>query len=152
MHVTSKKSKTPNSLMAISRNHTWSSTPNGVRLVMMENWMTSVRNTIVKSTRIHWILDNKGKFDYKVTKHVRALFIHILLNRCSFILMFSPFFRFEKMISGMYMGEIVRLAIVDLANQNKLFEGRLSEQMKTSGAFGTSYVSDIERYKYYFYR
>ncbi|VVC35408.1 Hypothetical protein CINCED_3A007830 [Cinara cedri] len=52
--------------------------------------------------------------------------------------------RFEKMISGMYMGEIVRLAIVDLANQNKLFDGRLSEQMKTSGAFGTSFVSDIE--------
>ncbi|XP_003242238.1 hexokinase type 2 isoform X1 [Acyrthosiphon pisum] len=52
--------------------------------------------------------------------------------------------RFEKMISGMYMGEIVRLAIVDLANQNKLFEGRLSEQMKTKGAFGTSFVSDIE--------
>lgn len=45
----------------------------------------------------------------------------------------------------MYMGEIVRLAIVDLANQNKLFEGRLSEEMKTKGAFGTSYVSDIER-------
>lgn len=54
--------------------------------------------------------------------------------------------RFEKMISGMYMGEIVRLAIVDLANQNKLFEGRLSEEMKTKGAFGTSFVSDIERY------
>ncbi|XP_025190959.1 hexokinase type 2-like [Melanaphis sacchari] len=52
--------------------------------------------------------------------------------------------RFEKMISGMYMGEIVRLTIVDLANQNKLFEGRLSEQMKTRGAFGTSFVSDIE--------
>lgn len=46
----------------------------------------------------------------------------------------------------MYMGEIVRQAIVDLANQNKLFEGRLSEKMKTKGAFGTSYVSDIERY------
>jgi len=57
-----------------------------------------------------------------------------------------PCFRFEKMISGMYMGEIVRLAIVDLANQNKLFEGRLSEQMKTKGAFGTSFVSDIERW------
>lgn len=52
--------------------------------------------------------------------------------------------RFEKMISGMYMGEIVRQAIVDLANQNKLFEGRLSEKMKTKGAFGTSFVSDIE--------
>lgn len=45
----------------------------------------------------------------------------------------------------MYMGEIVRLAIVDLTNQKKLFEGRLSEQMKTKGAFGTSFVSDIER-------
>uniref|UniRef100_A0A2S2PT44 Phosphotransferase n=1 Tax=Schizaphis graminum TaxID=13262 RepID=A0A2S2PT44_SCHGA len=52
--------------------------------------------------------------------------------------------RFEKMISGMYMGEIVRLAIVDLANQNKLFGGKLSEQMKTKGAFCTSLVSDIE--------
>lgn len=48
----------------------------------------------------------------------------------------------------MYMGEIVRLAIVDLTNQKKLFEGRLSEQMKTKGAFGTSYVSDIERCVY----
>ncbi|XP_050420858.1 hexokinase type 2 isoform X2 [Adelges cooleyi] len=52
--------------------------------------------------------------------------------------------RFEKMISGMYMGEIVRLTIVDLANQKKLFEGRLSDQMKTKGAFGTSFISDIE--------
>jgi len=48
----------------------------------------------------------------------------------------------------MYMGEIVRLAIVDLANQNKLFKGKLSEKMKTKGAFGTSFVSDIERYTY----
>ncbi|XP_015371010.1 PREDICTED: hexokinase type 2-like isoform X1 [Diuraphis noxia] len=52
--------------------------------------------------------------------------------------------RFEKMISGMYMGEIVRLTIVDLANQNKLFKGKLSDQMKTKGAFGASFVSDIE--------
>ncbi|XP_050543267.1 hexokinase type 2 isoform X2 [Daktulosphaira vitifoliae] len=52
--------------------------------------------------------------------------------------------RFEKMTGGMYMGEIVRLIIVDLARQNKLFEGRISEQMKTRGAFGTSFISDIE--------
>jgi len=50
------------------------------------------------------------------------------------------------MISGLYMGEIVRLAIVDLANQNKLFNGRLSEQMNTKGMFDTSFMSDIERY------
>ncbi|VVC36906.1 Hexokinase, N-terminal,Hexokinase, binding site,Hexokinase,Hexokinase, C-terminal [Cinara cedri] len=52
--------------------------------------------------------------------------------------------RFEKMISGMYMGEIVRMVIVDLTNQKKLFDGRLSEQMKTPGTFDTSFVSDIE--------
>ncbi|XP_001945605.1 hexokinase type 2-like [Acyrthosiphon pisum] len=52
--------------------------------------------------------------------------------------------RFEKMISGMYMGEIVRLVIIDLVNQGKLFEGRLSEEMNTKGAFDTTFISDIE--------
>jgi len=55
---------------------------------------------------------------------------------------------FEKMISGMYMGEIVRLVIVKLTDENKMFGGKLSEEMKTAGAFGTSYMSDIERYNY----
>lgn len=50
------------------------------------------------------------------------------------------------MISGMYMGEIVRLAIVDLASQNKLFDGELSEKMMTNGALDTSNISRIERY------
>ncbi|XP_025412911.1 LOW QUALITY PROTEIN: hexokinase type 2-like [Sipha flava] len=52
--------------------------------------------------------------------------------------------RFEKMISGMYMGEIVRLVVVDLQIRKKLFNGQLSEQMKTKNAFCTSYISDIE--------
>jgi hexokinase len=45
----------------------------------------------------------------------------------------------------MYMGEIVRLVVVDFTNQKKLFNGQLSEQMKTKNAFCTSYISDIER-------
>lgn len=53
--------------------------------------------------------------------------------------------RFEKMISGMYMGEIVRLVLVDLTARGKMFGGRrLSEKMLTEGSFETSYVSDIE--------
>lgn len=60
--------------------------------------------------------------------------------------MFGTCYSFEKMISGMYMGEIVRLAIVDLASQNKLFDGELSEKMMTNGALDTSNISRIERY------
>lgn len=53
--------------------------------------------------------------------------------------------RFEKMISGLYMGEIVRLAVVDLAARGKLFAGRqLRGRMLAPGAFETSYVSEIE--------
>lgn len=56
------------------------------------------------------------------------------------------FCSFEKMISGMYLGEIVRLAIVDMTSNNILFNGKISTKMKTKNAFSTSFISDIERY------
>ena len=52
--------------------------------------------------------------------------------------------RFEKMISGMYLGEIVRLLIMRLANTNLLFGGKTSDEMQTSGRFYTKYISEIE--------
>lgn len=52
---------------------------------------------------------------------------------------------FEKLISGMYIGEIVRLVIVKLAGENHLFGGKTSEELLTAGTFCTSYVSEIER-------
>lgn len=48
------------------------------------------------------------------------------------------------MISGMYMGELVRLVMIDLVEQKLLFDGRSSEKLKTRFAFGTQYVSWIE--------
>ncbi|CAF0901658.1 unnamed protein product [Adineta ricciae] len=57
---------------------------------------------------------------------------------------------FEKMISGMYMGEIVRLIMLDLIHQNLLFIGKCngSEDFKTPlftrGGFYTKYVSSVE--------
>ena len=50
------------------------------------------------------------------------------------------------MISGMYMGEIVRLVLVKLCKHGLLFGGRGSEELQTMGRFYTKYVSEIERY------
>ncbi|XP_052772317.1 hexokinase type 2-like isoform X2 [Mya arenaria] len=51
---------------------------------------------------------------------------------------------YEKMISGMYMGEIVRLVLVKLVKHGLLFGGRGSEELKQMGRFYTKYVSEIE--------
>jgi len=51
---------------------------------------------------------------------------------------------FEKMISGMYMGEIARRVIVQCVEAGYLFNGRLSEELLTPDRFYTKYVSEIE--------
>ncbi|KAK1333740.1 hypothetical protein QTO34_006127 [Cnephaeus nilssonii] len=54
---------------------------------------------------------------------------------------------FEKMISGMYLGELVRLILVKMAKEGLLFEGRITPELLTRGKFNTSDVSAIERNK-----
>ncbi|KAL6065139.1 hypothetical protein STEG23_031985, partial [Scotinomys teguina] len=54
---------------------------------------------------------------------------------------------FEKMISGMYMGELVRLILVKMAKEELLFQGKLSPELLTTGSFETKDVSDIEEDK-----
>ncbi|TNN56183.1 Hexokinase-2 [Liparis tanakae] len=51
---------------------------------------------------------------------------------------------FEKMISGMYLGEIVRLLLVRLTENQLLFGGRTSEALLTPDAFETKFMSEIE--------
>ncbi|XP_064631396.1 hexokinase-1-like isoform X3 [Lineus longissimus] len=51
---------------------------------------------------------------------------------------------FEKMISGMYMGEIVRLVLVKLAEDGHIFKGEVTEDLDTRERFYTKYVSEIE--------
>uniref|UniRef100_A0A8B9JIH8 Phosphotransferase n=1 Tax=Astyanax mexicanus TaxID=7994 RepID=A0A8B9JIH8_ASTMX len=53
--------------------------------------------------------------------------------------------RFEKMISGMYLGEIVRNVLLDFTTRGLLFRGKLSERLKTRGIFETKFLSQIER-------
>lgn len=52
---------------------------------------------------------------------------------------------YEKMISGMYLGEIVRLVLCKLTEQKVLFSGVSSDALQTPGKFETAFVSQIER-------
>uniref|UniRef100_A0A665UB03 hexokinase n=1 Tax=Echeneis naucrates TaxID=173247 RepID=A0A665UB03_ECHNA len=54
---------------------------------------------------------------------------------------------FEKMVSGMYMGELVRLILVKMAREGLLFEGRITPELLTWGKVETKHVSAIEKSK-----
>lgn len=51
---------------------------------------------------------------------------------------------FEKMISGMYLGEITRLVLLELAQNGELFDGYISDKFKEKKSLPTMYMSDIE--------
>lgn len=52
---------------------------------------------------------------------------------------------FEKMISGMYLGEITRLVLLELAQNGELFDGYISDKFKEKKSLPTMYMSDIEK-------
>lgn len=52
--------------------------------------------------------------------------------------------RFEKMISGMYMGEVVRCVLAKLTQEGLLFKGHLPPKMLVSYVIDTSFVSKVE--------
>ncbi|XP_038559115.1 hexokinase-2-like [Micropterus salmoides] len=54
---------------------------------------------------------------------------------------------FEKMISGMYMGELVRLILVRMTKEQLLFQGKTTAALLTTGSFNTSYIYAIENDK-----
>ncbi|CAI9547731.1 unnamed protein product [Staurois parvus] len=51
---------------------------------------------------------------------------------------------YEKMTSGMYLGEIVRQILIDLTKKGLLFRGQISERLRTKGIFETKFLSQIE--------
>ncbi|XP_029314653.1 putative hexokinase HKDC1 [Cottoperca gobio] len=52
--------------------------------------------------------------------------------------------RFEKLTSGMHLGEVVRQVLLDLTRGGLLFRGHVTEALKTPGIFQTKYLSQIE--------
>lgn len=51
---------------------------------------------------------------------------------------------FEKMLSGMYLGELVRLVLVKMTVNGLLFSGQVPELLKSPHQFFTKFVSEIE--------
>lgn len=51
---------------------------------------------------------------------------------------------FEKMISGMYLGEVARAVMISLIDQLVLFSGRSSAALNTQYGLDTSYISVIQ--------
>ena len=51
---------------------------------------------------------------------------------------------YEKMISGMYMGELIRQVLVDLMKDDLIFVGADRERLLDRGSFFTRYASEIE--------
>ncbi|TPX63293.1 hexokinase [Spizellomyces sp. 'palustris'] len=52
---------------------------------------------------------------------------------------------YEKMISGLYLGEITRQIMVDLISTGELFSGRRHPALEVRGSFDTAHMSRIER-------
>uniref|UniRef100_A0A8C8JRN8 Phosphotransferase n=1 Tax=Oncorhynchus tshawytscha TaxID=74940 RepID=A0A8C8JRN8_ONCTS len=53
---------------------------------------------------------------------------------------------YEKLISGKYMGELVRLVLLKLVNEELLFNGEASDLLKTRGSFETRYNYNCQHY------
>ncbi|KAI9489661.1 hypothetical protein BDB00DRAFT_770195 [Zychaea mexicana] len=56
---------------------------------------------------------------------------------------FQPY---EKMMSGAYLGELVRLVAVDLVNDRELFDGHVPYLLAQPWSFLTAHMSEIEGY------
>ncbi|NXN89483.1 HXK3 protein, partial [Bombycilla garrulus] len=52
--------------------------------------------------------------------------------------------RFEKLISGMYLGEIVRQILMVMTEKQLLFQGKPSPKLQTRNIFQTKFLSTIE--------
>lgn len=55
----------------------------------------------------------------------------------------SPNFRFEKTISGMYMGELTRRILLKLIREKLMFGGKTWDEVQTKDRFRGHYVGEI---------
>lgn len=53
--------------------------------------------------------------------------------------------RYEKLIAGRYLGEIMRLVIVKLINKKLLFNGEGSEKILKPWQFKTEFITSIQK-------
>ena len=52
---------------------------------------------------------------------------------------------FEKLVSGLYLGELVRLVVLKMAKQGLLFDGHVPDALRTKGKITTAHVASMEQ-------
>eukprot|EP00731_Ephydatia_muelleri_P037457 Em0475g5a len=77
----------------------------------------------------------------KQRPHPRYNSTQSTMNRCTWV---KCVHIFEKMISGRYLGEMVRLVLVQLQDDGLFLVGNASDKLRTPQVFESSYLSDIE--------
>ncbi|ESO89803.1 hypothetical protein LOTGIDRAFT_164838 [Lottia gigantea] len=106
------------------------------RLENVELWDADYEEPKQVIINTEWgALGDNGDLDFLITEYDKHVDKHSI-NAGKQI--------YEKMISGMYMGEIVRLVLEKLRKNGLLFNGKGSEELSTRGRFYTKYVSEIE--------
>jgi len=50
---------------------------------------------------------------------------------------------YEKLISGMYLGELTRLLILDIIQKDIIFGGIVPSKLQMKGSFPTWYISQV---------
>ena len=78
---------------------------------------------------------DNGELDFILTKWDRAVHEESLYPEKQ---------TFEKIISGMYMGELIRHILVDLLTDNLIFSGCDTNKLLEIGSFPTRFSSEIE--------
>ena len=66
----------------------------------------------------------------------------VMLALCCFSVSLS----YEKMISGKYLGELVRQCLLKLIEAGAVFGGSCSEEFKKFEAFKGTYVTEFEKW------
>ncbi|XP_043218952.1 hexokinase type 2-like isoform X1 [Amphibalanus amphitrite] len=106
------------------------------RLENVELWDGSWEEPKQVIVNTEWgAFGSKGELDHVLTEYDREIDQHSI----------NPGRQvFEKMISGMYMGELVRLVLQRLTKKGLLFGGLGSEELAEKGSFYTKYVTEVE--------
>lgn len=113
----------------------------GCNACYVEN-VENVENFVGKIDKSHVVINtewgafgNNGALDFIRTKYDR-----ILDEQSNYVGKQI----YEKMMAGLYLGELVRLVLVNLTQLGLLFDGQDSDQLNTRNRFDTKYVSAIE--------
>lgn len=73
-----------------------------------------------------------------------TLTIHYIKQYLIIIILYYVLYRFEKYISGKYLGEVVRVVMKSLVDKGLLFAAASKELFPAPWKFGTDNVSHIE--------